>query len=75
MDNSIIAKVVEQMETLPSDMQRLVLEFARTLHSTTPHGISGRHYLQFANVIPRDDLRQMQHAIVAGCAQVAVNEW
>lgn len=75
MENSIIAKVVEQMEMLPTDMQRLVLDFTRSLHTTTPKGTPGRHFLQFAGIIPPADAHQMQHAVVIGCGQVNVNEW
>ena len=75
MDNSIIAKVAEQMEFLPSELQRLVLEFVQTLHTSTPRGVPGRQLLHFAGSIPSEDLRQMHHAVLAECAQVDVNEW
>lgn len=75
MDVAIIDKVIEQLKDLPQELQWRVLEFTRALAVSTPHGVAGTHYLQFAGTIPLDDLKVMQQAIKQGCEQVDTNEW
>lgn len=75
MDISIVERVVEQLKDLPQELQWRVLEFTRTLAFSTPHGIAGVQYLQFAGTIPLDDIRTMREAIERGCEQVDSNEW
>lgn len=75
MDSAIIERVVERMEILPSDLQQLVWEFVQTLHASRQRGLPGRQLLQFAGAMTNDELGRMQQAIVAGCAQVDLNEW
>ena len=75
MDISIIDKLIEQLKDLPQELQWRVLEFTRALAVSTPHGVTGVQYLQFAGTIPLDDIKIMQKAIEQGCEQVDVNEW
>ncbi len=75
MSNSVISKVVEHMEMLPTDLQQMVLEFVESLQGSSLHGTAGKQLMQFAGFIPIDELDLMRGAIVAGCEQVDVNEW
>lgn len=75
MSNSVISKVVEQMEMLPTDLQQMVLEFVQSLQGSSLHGASGKQLLQFAGFMPIDELDLMRGAIAAGCEQVDLNEW
>jgi hypothetical protein len=75
MDSSVVMKVVERMEMLPSELQQLVLEFVQTLQIATPQGVPGRQLLQFAGGIPKEDLTRMHQAVAIACEQVNVNEW
>ncbi len=75
MSNSVISKVVEQMEMLPTDLQQMVLEFVESLQGSARHGTAGKQLLQFAGFIPIDELALMRGAITAGCEQVDLNEW
>ena len=75
VSNSVISKVVEQMEMLPSDLQQMVLEFVQSLQASPLRGTPGKQLLQFAGFIPVDELDLMSSAIVAGCEQVDLNEW
>ncbi len=75
MSTPIIDKVVEQLEVLPYELQRRVLEFTRMLVVSVPRGVPGQQLLRFANVIPPDDLQLMRQAIEQGCEQVDANEW
>ncbi|MDO9129529.1 MAG: hypothetical protein Q7U34_06650 [Anaerolineales bacterium] len=75
MNNSIASTIIEQLATLPDDLQRQVLEFAQALKSSVRKGIAGKNLLRFTGFIPSDDLKKMQQAIEAGCEQVDANEW
>ena len=74
MNNSLITQVIEQMEMLPANLRRQVLEFVQKLKTSTRQGIAGRHLLRFAGFIPIDDLQRMSQAIATGCEQVDLND-
>lgn len=75
MDTPVVDKVIEQLRTLPNELQWRVLEFTRALAASAPHGVLGQQLLRFAGTIPLDDLRLMRQAIEQGCEQVDANEW
>ncbi len=68
-------RVIEQLNALPQELQRRVLEFTRALAQSTPGGIPGRQLLRFAGAISLDDVGLMREAIERGCEQVDTNEW
>jgi hypothetical protein len=72
MDISIKRKLLEQLETLPYEFQRRVLDFAQALALSVPKGVAGKQLLRFAGALPADDLQMMAQAIEAGCEKV---EW
>ena len=67
MDSPIIEKVVEQLRTLPQELQWRVLAFARALAQSTPRGVPGRELLHLARTISLADAEQMREAIEEGC--------
>ena len=75
MNTRVAEKVMEQLQSLPYDLQRQVLEFTRALALSMPRGVAGRQLLQFAGAIPRSDVELMQEAIEQGCEQVDTDEW
>lgn len=75
MNRTTKTKVIEQLDTLPEDMQRQVLTFMQALQMMTRRGIPGEQLLRFAGAIPLDDLDLMQQAIEDGCEQVNLDEW
>ena len=75
MSRAIETKVMEQLETLPENLQRQVLEFVQALHVLTPRGVPGKQLLPFAGAIPRDDLALMRQAIGEDCERIDLNEW
>jgi hypothetical protein len=75
MDTPIIDKVIEQLKTLPHELQWRVLEFTRALTLSTPRGVPGQQLLRFAGILSPDDARLMREAIEQGCEQVDANEW
>jgi hypothetical protein len=72
---TVIDKVVEQLKTLPYEMQWRVFEFTRALTLSVPRGVTGKQLVRFAGTIPLDDVRLIQQTIEAGCEQVDANEW
>lgn len=66
MDNPVILKVVEELETLPDNLQQQVLEYVQTLKVSIQPGVPGRQLLRFAGFIPSDDLQEMKQAIATG---------
>ncbi len=67
-------KVVELLKTLPQELQRRVLEFARGLAQSTPHGVPGRELLHLAGTISPEDAEQMRQAIEEGCEREGTPE-
>jgi hypothetical protein len=75
MDISIKRKLLEQLEALPYEFQRRVLDFAQALAVSVPKGVPGKQLLRFAGTIPADDLQMMAQAIEVGCEKVDWDEW
>ncbi|MBC7234028.1 MAG: hypothetical protein H5T68_12395 [Chloroflexi bacterium] len=75
MNSHVIDKVIEQLKSLPEELQWRVLEFTRALAVSTPRGISGQQLLPFAGTIPPDDVQRMQEAIEQGCERIDANGW
>lgn len=75
MDTSVVDKIIEHLKSMPHELQWRVLEFARALSLSTPHGVPGRHLLRFGGTIPQADVSLMKDAIEKGCEQVDINEW
>ena len=76
MTESVITQqLVEQVDQLPLELQKKVLDFAQALVLTLPRGVPGRSLLKFCGAIDADDLRLMAEAIEAGCEQVDADEW
>ncbi len=71
MGTPIVEKVVEQLKDLPQELQWRVLEFARALAQSTPHGVPGRQSLHLAGTISPEDAELMREAIEQGCEQVS----
>jgi len=75
MSTTVIDQIVEQLKTLPYELQRRVLEFTRALASSTPRGVPGQRLLRFSGAIPLNDLQRMSRAVDEGCEKVDRNEW
>ena len=75
MGTPIVDKVIQQMVSMPYEMQWRVLEFTRALALSSPSGIAGGQILRFAGAIAPDDLELMREAIEQGCERVDGDEW
>ena len=75
MSDVIINEVVQQLRTLPNNLQKEVLIFTRQLKQPVKIGIPGKNLLQFAGTFPHEDLDTMRQVIESDCNQVDLDEW
>ncbi len=69
MDKRIADQVVEHLSALPQELQWRVLEFAKALVQSAPHGVPGRDLLPFGGALSADEAERMRDAIEQGCEQ------
>jgi hypothetical protein len=74
MNEPLPEQVLGQLQTLPPEQQRQVLDFARSLALTSP-GVPGKALVEFVGTIPSNDLKRIAQAIQEGCEQVDQNGW
>lgn len=65
----------EQLDILPLELQRRVLQYALDLASAIPPGVPGASLLHFAGVISKNELDTMSQAIEEGCEHVDQDAW
>lgn len=70
MAQNIERELQEQISRLPSEQQRRVLDFARSLAMPQRNGGSGQALLNYAGKIEPDDLVIMERVIQNGCERV-----
>jgi hypothetical protein len=75
MNDALEDQILEQVNVLPLEERRRVLEFARALATSTPAGVPGKELLRFAAMFEADDARKMAAAIEDGCERVEPDEW
>jgi len=67
-ERTLQSELLDQMDGLPFEKQRHVLNFARSL--AEPKGRPGKDLLLFGGAIDAEDLSAMTQAIEDGCDQV-----
>ena len=72
---TIESAIYEQLEKLPLEQRRQVLEFARSLATPRIQGVRGRPLLRFAGAIDSADLEALKQAVEEGCEQINPNDW
>ncbi len=75
VDPTIREEIKQQLDLMPLDLQRRVLDFARALAQCRPKGEAGRDLLRFAGMLDSETARAMKEAIESGCEHVDRNEW
>jgi hypothetical protein len=75
MESMIIDEVVEQLSTMPVNLQRQVLDFVHSLRTPAARGVPGASLTQFAASIAVGDLKRIQKAIEADCEQIDEDAW
>jgi hypothetical protein len=68
-------EMLRQLEQLPAELQRRVLEFARSLAPDRLQGTAGSSLLRFAGTMPPQDAAEIRQAIEDGCEQVHADRW
>jgi len=68
-------RLLEDFESLPTEMQRRVGEFAHALVLTKPQGTPARELLAFAGTMDPESAREIREAIEEGCERVDLDEW
>lgn len=48
-------EILKQLDHLPAELQRRVLDFAQALAVSRPKGVPGRELLQFAGILGEDE--------------------
>jgi hypothetical protein len=74
-DSSIKQEIAKQLDHLPLELQRRVLDFTQALILSLPKGVSGKQLIRFAGILEAEDARAMAQAIEDGCEKVDVDEW
>jgi hypothetical protein len=74
MDPVIERELREQLDQLPADQQRQVLDVARALAVKKHATASGKMLSQFGGAITKEDLELIAQAIEEGCEQVNPDE-
>jgi hypothetical protein len=72
---TIANQIIRELDQLPPELQRRVLDFAQALALSLPKGVPGKELLRFAGSIAPEDIAAMEQAIQAGCEKVDANEW
>ena len=75
VSEALARDVVREMDHMPIELQRRVLDFAHALAGSYPKGTSGRNMIKFAGSFSRDDLDEMSAAIAEGCEKVDPDAW
>jgi hypothetical protein len=73
--STIAEELLKQLDQLPLEFQKKVLEFAQALNVVTLKGKPGKDLLKFAGTIDQDSLKAMEEAVEYGCERVDNNEW
>jgi len=73
---SLKEQIIAQLDSLPPELQRSVLDFTRALaNSKIPKGVPGKVLLRFAKTIAHEELQRITQAIEAGCEQINRDDW
>lgn len=75
MNPTIEKGLLEQLDRLPPEQQRQVLDFARALAIKKIHGMPDHVLRRFGGAISKEDLALVARAIEEGCEQVTSDEW
>ena len=70
MSTVIRDRLLEQLDSLPDELQHRVLDFAEALALSLPRGVPGANLIEFAGTIPESDLELMREAIARDCERV-----
>jgi hypothetical protein len=70
IDTALQSELLKQIDQLPSELQRQVLLYAKSLSSSRPRGTLGRELLHLAGTISDEDAQEMMKAIEGDCERI-----
>jgi hypothetical protein len=76
MANSLIEEEIsKELEHLPFDKQKKVLEFVRSLVSSPTTGVTGKELLKFAGTLADDQACEIKEIIERDCEKIDISNW
>lgn len=75
MSASIKQEIIEQIDKMPIELQKQVLDFAHALVLSEPKGVPGRELLKFVGIMTPEEAEEMAKAIEEGCEQIDYTKW
>jgi hypothetical protein len=75
LDTSLQNELIKEMEQLPPNLQRKVVEYAHSLKKPLPEGTPGKDLLKFAGILSREEAEEMLKVIEEDCERIDPNEW
>jgi hypothetical protein len=63
IDVNLKRELLAQVERLPSELQRRVVDYATRLAHSSPRGTPGKELLRFAGTIAAEDAKAMMDAV------------
>lgn len=73
MQNAITKEIMREINSLPADLQKRVLDFTRMLSASETRSINTQNALKFAGTISKRDLKAMQETIEENCEQATTS--
>lgn len=73
MGNPIVSQIIKQLQELPDNLQRPVLNFIQKLKAASNREMNIMQLIQYAGAISQEDLEIMQQAIDKECERIDVN--
>jgi len=68
-------KIINELDSLNWEQQKKMLDYLLSLKLSQLKGTKGKELLAFSGAINKEDLENMESAIVEGCEKIDVNGW
>ncbi len=75
VSQALAENLIQEMDHMPVELQRRVLDFAHALAGSFPKGTSGKQFAEFAGSFSSEDLAEISAAINEGCEKVDPDAW
>ena len=75
MSKSEREEILHEIEALPQEQRKLVLDVARALAGKGGKSARGEALLRLAGSVPKSDLKRMAAVIEGGCETIDRSEW
>lgn len=67
--------ILNELNQLPLDMQRKVLDFLRSINNSSLKGINGPELLKFADLFTPEESKELSEIIEKDCEGIDFSEW